>query len=243
MLFHLSLNISVAKPTHCKEYVLKDQKMENICEQLTCNISKNQLEISNIGEVVDNGIQNCEFVNLGVAETSLEQSYEKNHFVRKFKDINRNNEEIDLEAQTVASMTVSNGKNDSDISDNKKYTFPNASCSNILRQTSGIRRPSNLPAHVSQVTSPISQVNESDIYLTQGDQSNLETLEALWGSGSTSSKFLNGHINGTFVSDLFKQVAVFLPSFWFPITFLVIIPPESVVEPTYCKEYILQKSK
>ena len=53
-------------------------------------------------------------------ETSLEQSYEKNHIMTRFKDIDRNNEEIDIEAQTVASVTVSNGKNDSDISNNKK---------------------------------------------------------------------------------------------------------------------------
>ena len=50
----------------------------------------------------------------------------------KFKDINRNNEEIDIEAQTVASMTVSNGKNDSDISNNKKYTFSTVSCSKFV---------------------------------------------------------------------------------------------------------------
>ena len=43
---------------------------------------------------------------------------------------------------------------------------------NILKQTSDMRRPSNLPAYVPpQLTSPISQVSESDIYLTQGDQS------------------------------------------------------------------------
>ena len=50
----------------------------------------------------------------------------------KFKDINRNNEEIDIEAQTVASMTVSDGKNDSDISNNKKYTFSTVSCSKFV---------------------------------------------------------------------------------------------------------------
>ena len=57
-----------------------------------------------------------------------------------------------------------------------------------------MRRPSNLPAYVPpQVAIPISQVNESDLYLTQGDQSNLKALEALWGRASTNSKFVNSH--------------------------------------------------
>ena len=52
--------------------------MDKIWEQLSCNISKNQLEISNIGEVIDNGIQKRELADLeGVVETTLEQSYEK----------------------------------------------------------------------------------------------------------------------------------------------------------------------
>ena len=109
---------------------------------MTCNISSNQLEISNIQEVVDNLIQKRELVDLeGVVETNLEQSYEKNHIVTKFKDSNRNNEETDIETQTVANMTVSNNKNDSDISNNKKYVFPNVSYANILKQTSGMRTP------------------------------------------------------------------------------------------------------
>ena len=37
--------------------------------------------------------------------------------------------------------------------------------------------------------------------MSQGDQSLLETLETLWGSASTSSKFTNGRIKGNFVSD------------------------------------------
>ena len=45
---------------------------------MTCNISSNQLEISNIREVVDNGIQKRELVDLeGAVETNLEQFYEK----------------------------------------------------------------------------------------------------------------------------------------------------------------------
>ena len=44
---------------------------------VTCNISKNQLEISNVREVVESGIQKRELVDLGVVETNLEQSYEK----------------------------------------------------------------------------------------------------------------------------------------------------------------------
>ena len=84
------------------------------------------MEISNIREVVDNGIQKRELVHLeGVVETNLEQSYEKNHVVTKFKDSDRNNEETDIETQAVANMTISNNKNYSDISNNKKYVFPN----------------------------------------------------------------------------------------------------------------------
>ena len=99
-------------------------------------------------------------------------------------------------------MTISNSKNDPDISNNKKYVFPNVSYANILKQTSGTRTPSNLPAYVPpQLTSPISQVSASDLYLTQGDQSLLETLETLCGSASTSSKFVDGRIKGNFVSD------------------------------------------
>ena len=64
-------------------------------------------------------------------------------------------------------MTVSNSKNDSDISNKKKYVFPNVSYPNIVKKTSGTRRPSNLPTYVpSQLTSPISPVSESDLYLT-----------------------------------------------------------------------------
>ena len=170
---------------------------------MTCNISSNQLEISNIRDVVDNGIQKRELIDLeGVVETNLEQSYEKCHIVTKFKDSDRNNEETDIETQTVANMTVSNNKNDSDISNNKKYVFPNVSYVNILKQTSGMGMPSNLSAYVPpQLTSPISQVSESDLYLTQGDQSPLETLETLCGSASTGSKFVDGRIEGNFVSD------------------------------------------
>ena len=47
----------------------------------------------------------------------------KNRIVTKFKDNDRNNEETDIETQTGANMTVSNSKNDSDISNNKKYVF------------------------------------------------------------------------------------------------------------------------
>ena len=61
--------------------------------------------------MVENGIQNREFVDLeGVVETNLEQSYEKNHILTKFKDIDWNNEENDIETQKVANMTLSNSK-------------------------------------------------------------------------------------------------------------------------------------
>ena len=126
----------------------------------------------------------------------------KDHIITKFKNSDRNNEETDIETQIVPNMTVSKNKKDSDISNNKKFVFPNVSYAKILKQTSGMRAPSNLPAYVPpQLTSPISQVSESDLYLTQGDQPLLETLETLCGSASTSCKFVNDLIKGSFVSD------------------------------------------
>ena len=137
-----------------------------------------------------------------MVETNSEQSYEKNHVVTKFKHIDRNKEETDIETQTAANMTPSNSKSDSGISDNKKYVFPNVSYANILKQPSGMRRHSNLPGYVPpQLTSPISQVSKSELYLTQGDQSLLETFETLCGSASTSNKFVHGCIKGNFGSD------------------------------------------
>ena len=65
----------------------------------------------------------------------------KNHIATNFKDSDSNNEETDVETQTVANMTISNRKNDPDISNNKKYVFPNASYANILKQTSDMRTP------------------------------------------------------------------------------------------------------
>ena len=62
-----------------------------------------------------------------------------------------------------------------------------------------MRMSSNLPAYVPpQLTSLIPQVSESNFYLTQGDQSLIENLEALCGSASTSSKFVDGRIKGMF---------------------------------------------
>ena len=75
-------------------------------------------------------------------------SYENNYIVTKFQDIDGNNEETDKETQTFVNMTVSNSKNNSDISNNKKYVFPNVSYANILKQPSGMKRPSNIPAYV-----------------------------------------------------------------------------------------------
>ena len=83
------------------------------------------------------------------------------------------------------------------------YVFPNVSYANIFKETSGMRRPSNLPAYVSpQVSSRISQVSESDLYLTQGDQSLLESLESLCGSASTSNKLVDARIKGNFAFDI-----------------------------------------
>ena len=120
-------------------------------------------------------------------ETNLEQSSDKNHIVGKFKDINRNNEETDTETQTIAKTT--------DV-------FPNVLYASIFKQPSGIWKPSRIPANVpTQLTSPKSQVSESDLDLTLVDQLLSETLEALCGSASTSSKFVDGRIKGTLVSD------------------------------------------
>ena len=86
-------------------------------------------------------------------------------------------------------MTVRNNKNDYDFSNNKKYVFLNVSYAQILQQPSGKRMPSNIPGYIPpQLASPICQVNESDLNLTQGDQLLLETLETLFGSASASSK-------------------------------------------------------
>ena len=113
-----------------------------------------------------NGLQPQIYLLEGMVETNLEQSYEKNHIATNFKDSDRNDEETDIETPTVANMTISNNKYDSDILNNKKNVFPNVSYANILKQTSGMRTPSNLPAYVPrQLTSPISQVSESDLYL------------------------------------------------------------------------------
>ena len=47
----------------------------------------------------------------------------------------------------------------------------------------------------------MSQISESDLDLTQGDQSLLETLETWCGSAGVSSKFVDDCIKGAFVSD------------------------------------------
>ena len=108
-------------------------------------------------EVVDNGIQKRELVVLeAVVETDLEQSYKKNYIVTKFKDTDRNNEESDIEAQTIANMTRRNSKNDVDVSSNMKYVFPNASCANILKQSNVMRGSSNIPVYIlPQLASPV----------------------------------------------------------------------------------------
>ena len=91
--------------------------------------------MSNIWEAVDNGMQKLELVDLEtVEETDLEQSYEKSYIVTKFKDTDRNNEVIDIKTQTIAKLTVSNSKNNIDVSNNRKCVFPNVSYANILKQ-------------------------------------------------------------------------------------------------------------
>ena len=117
---------------------------------MTCIIYNNQLEISNIGKVVNNGTQKCKlFDPEAVVETNLEHSFEKSYILTKSKDTNRNNEETNVETQTIAAnMTVCNSKNNIDVSNNIEYVLPNVSYANILKQPSGIRRSSNKPAYV-----------------------------------------------------------------------------------------------
>ena len=80
--------------------------------------------------------------------------------------------------------------------------FPNVSFANIMKQPSGMRRPSNIPAYVPpQLPSPMSQISETDLDLAQGNQSLFETLERLCGSVTAISKFVDSHIKWTFVSD------------------------------------------
>ena len=53
---------------------------------VTCNRSSNQLEMSNIPEMVDNGREKRELVDLeGVVETNLGQSYEKIMLLQNLK--------------------------------------------------------------------------------------------------------------------------------------------------------------
>ena len=51
----------------------------------------------------------------------------------KFEDTDRNNEETNIETETIANMTVSNSKYDMDVSNNRKYVFPSVSYANILK--------------------------------------------------------------------------------------------------------------
>ena len=74
--------------------------------------------------MADNGIQKHDLVDLeSEVETDLQQSYEKNYIVTKFKDTDRNNEETDIETQTMANMSVRNSNNDIDVSNNRKFVF------------------------------------------------------------------------------------------------------------------------
>ena len=83
-------------------------------------------------------------------KTDLEQSHQKKYIVTKFKDTDRNSKETDIKAQLTANMTQSywsrnhiesrnhidsryKAKNDTDMPNNKKYVFPNASDANILK--------------------------------------------------------------------------------------------------------------
>ena len=108
--------------------------------------------------MIDDGRKKHNLVDLeGVQEKNLEQSYEKNYIVTRLNDSDRSNEETDIETQTIANMAVGNSKNDSDISNNKKYVFANASYANVLKQPSGMRRPLNIPAYAQpHLTCPTS---------------------------------------------------------------------------------------
>ena len=68
-----------------------------------------------------------------------------------------------------------------------------------MKQPSGMRRPSNIPAYVPlQLVPYLRLVNQNS---TLFKMSSHETLETLCRSVSASSKFVDGRIKGTFVSD------------------------------------------
>ena len=109
---------------------------------VTFNTSSNQLEIPNILEVADMAYKNVNLLNYKERWRQIWNNLmKKNHIATNFKDSDSNNEETDAETQTVANMTISNRKNDPDISNNKKYVFPNVSYANIWKQTSDMRTP------------------------------------------------------------------------------------------------------
>ena len=85
----------------------------------------------------------------------------------KFKDTDRNNEESDIEAQTIANMTSRNSKNDVHVSSNINYVFPNASRANILKQSNVMRGSSNIPVYIlPQLASPVVKlVNQISTWL------------------------------------------------------------------------------
>ena len=91
----------------------------------------------------------------------------------EFKDTSKNNEETVIELQTIANMNASDSKIDTDVLNNRTYVFPNVSYVSILPSTqvpSSMTRPSNIRVYgPPQLPSPIPQVSESDLALTQGD--------------------------------------------------------------------------
>ena len=80
------------------------------------------------------------------------------------------------EPRTVVKNDISNGKNNSNIS----QVFAQVSYASIVKQPNRLTRPSNIPAYVSpRVSFPKIQRGSIVNDLTQGDESLLETLESL----------------------------------------------------------------
>ena len=117
----------------------------------------------------------------------------------EFKDTSKNNEETDIELQPIANTNVSDSKNDDIyVLNNRKYVFPYVSYVSILKLPGSTKRSSNIPAYVPpQIASPIFQVSESELAMTQGDLLLLETLETLQVKASANIKFVDDSIKGS----------------------------------------------
>ena len=112
-------------------------------------------------------------------------------------DIILNRDERSLnEPTTIGRNDISNGKNNSNIS----QVFARISYASIVKQPNRLTRQSNIPAYVSPRVSP-PKIQRGFIFnnLTQGDESLLETLESLCDTNKDHS--VERRIKGSFVSD------------------------------------------